>query len=61
MLKQRQRNRINWTSNNDLQDVLEKLPGRDVNIVTGDDNTKTGGCNVCYEDVWVDLQKRYNE
>ena len=36
---------------NELQDVLEKLPGRDVNIVIGDANAKIGGCNVGYEDV----------
>ena len=36
---------------NELQDLLEKLPGRDVNIVMGDANVKLGGCNVGYEDV----------
>ena len=36
---------------NELQDVLEKLPGRDVNIVIGDADAKVQEGNVRYENI----------
>ena len=36
---------------NDLQDVMEQLPGRDENIVMWDNHAKMVECNVGYEDV----------